>query len=259
MSLSIVCPHCQSTGKVPDEAAGKKVRCPRCKKSFTHQEETHEAGLAEDVAPALPPVPTPIYFTPSQMAMLERALVETCAGVFQRTSGMDVVKSLQSGQELVQAMKYEGSKAGTDDLPFNYGDILLAREAREGSEYLNRIRGEGVTDDDIRWWYNRNDIERRVVLKLDDIHKLAIGIKAVEEGLSQDSAIMRALRCYPSYGDVRVTKGRGGPDDRNLPCELKRRVDAWHRSVPEDRMVQRLLGCSSFNALVRDAMRRGEL
>src|SRR5207247_9816241 len=104
------------------------------------QEQTHAFCVAAQATPALRPLTTPIYLTPSQMAMLERALVETCAGVLQRTSGMDVAKCLQTGQELVQAMKYEGSKAGTDDLPFNYGDILLAREAKEGSEYLSRMR-----------------------------------------------------------------------------------------------------------------------
>lgn len=31
MPIPMTCPHCQATGKVPDAAAGKIAKCPRCK------------------------------------------------------------------------------------------------------------------------------------------------------------------------------------------------------------------------------------
>jgi predicted Zn finger-like uncharacterized protein len=32
--LTATCPHCGQAGRVPDELAGKTVRCPECKEPF---------------------------------------------------------------------------------------------------------------------------------------------------------------------------------------------------------------------------------
>lgn len=34
MSIVIPCPHCGCSCKIPETAAGKKVKCPRCAKPF---------------------------------------------------------------------------------------------------------------------------------------------------------------------------------------------------------------------------------
>lgn len=51
MPLRVTCPHCQTTGELPDEAAGKRVTCRACTKAFT----TPDPALAappEDLATA---------------------------------------------------------------------------------------------------------------------------------------------------------------------------------------------------------------
>jgi predicted Zn finger-like uncharacterized protein len=51
MPLTIQCPHCQRSLNVPDEAAGKMVRCPACQEAFAVAQPT------PTVTPA-PPEPT---------------------------------------------------------------------------------------------------------------------------------------------------------------------------------------------------------
>src|SRR5262245_2075109 len=67
MPLLTRCPHCQKSLRVPDHAAGKKIRCPVCSEVFTAEEDipvAHPVELPEPqavtVAPLPPPLPPPL-------------------------------------------------------------------------------------------------------------------------------------------------------------------------------------------------------
>ena len=52
---------------------------------------------------------------------------------------------------------------------------------------LAKKRAEGVRDEDIRWWWSMHDLERRMMIKVDDISRLALYIKLREtEGLTEE-------------------------------------------------------------------------
>jgi predicted Zn finger-like uncharacterized protein len=67
MPIAVSCPSCSTNLKVPDTAAGRKVRCPKCSTPFdvaaTPPEEVAEvAEVVEDMGvrhPGPPPLPTP--------------------------------------------------------------------------------------------------------------------------------------------------------------------------------------------------------
>jgi len=74
----------------------------------------------------------------------------------------------------------ESKKEGSYNLPSNFGSILL-EEDKADNPYIEKIaetirknlpkkRAEGVRDEDIKWWWNMNDIERRMMLIFDDIN-----------------------------------------------------------------------------------------
>src|SRR5262249_39216167 len=62
MSLVVTCPKCASKLSIPDAAAGKKLRCPRCQEVFLPDEKQPPAALSTQVTaqpPPLTPAPTP--------------------------------------------------------------------------------------------------------------------------------------------------------------------------------------------------------
>ena len=71
--------------------------------------------------------------------------------------------------ELVDQAYEESIKEGAVNLPGNLGDILLQNESHDVNikTVLSKKREDGVREDDIRWWWNMDDIQRRVIVKLD--------------------------------------------------------------------------------------------
>lgn len=63
------CEHCQSRMKLPTEAVGRKVRCPKCAQPFrvaALEDSTAEIGLAEDESPAPAPSRAPRNTAPQR-------------------------------------------------------------------------------------------------------------------------------------------------------------------------------------------------
>src|SRR5947209_5943634 len=65
MPITVTCPTCQSTLRAPDQAAGRKVKCPKCATAF--EVAAVATVLPDDFGPAIrqpsthvPPVPRPV-------------------------------------------------------------------------------------------------------------------------------------------------------------------------------------------------------
>ncbi|MBK8269115.1 MAG: hypothetical protein IPK83_12735 [Planctomycetes bacterium] len=121
-----------------------------------------------------------------------------------------------------------------------------------------------MTDDDVRWWWGLSDLERRLMVKDDEIHQLACFIAARKEGQTEEAAMATVRKIHPVYSCSNPSLAPTG-EDRILPLELKRRINEWRvRSAcvgPEGqaRLREILEGHSSFNALVRAEIRAGRL
>src|SRR5215471_4283904 len=59
MSISVTCPNCETTLRVKDEAAGKKVRCKECQKVISVPAADGGGGADWDGLPEPPPPPRP--------------------------------------------------------------------------------------------------------------------------------------------------------------------------------------------------------
>jgi len=63
--------------------------------------------------------------------------------------------------------KEQAAKEGTADLPDNYGDLLIqATESGDpkAKKYVDKACKEGSTDEDVREFWNLNDLLRRMVI-----------------------------------------------------------------------------------------------
>jgi hypothetical protein len=165
--------------------------------------------------------------------------------------------------EMIQACKAEAQREGTARMPSDYGDKLLADEGtnQETARMLAVRRREGVTDADVRWWWNMSDLERRILRFTDNTDHMTIFTRDLRNGLSEEEAAAQVRRTFPMYGDPDDTTHTSG-DDRPLPYELKDRVNKYieRRSAADAAAYREALErATTFNALVRQEIQRGAL
>jgi hypothetical protein len=164
---------------------------------------------------------------------------------------------------LLEQARHESSDMGTANLPERYGNLLLAQETDDDKirSMLASRRKQGVRNEDIRWWWNMHDLERRMMLKVDEQRRTTEYLRYRQAGLSKDEAGERVRTYYPTYGDP-DSLSDVSPRDNHLPPELKRRIDRYiqrRQETDPDGFSEDMEASSTFNALVRKEIERGNL
>ncbi len=138
------------------------------------------------------------------------------------------------------------------------GDRLLEKEKIDGKtkEKFEIKRKEGVRDEDIRWWFNLDDIERRMMLKVDMAHISTLFISELDKGKIEDDADKTVRKYHPIYGDLN-DESHGTGDNRPLPFELKDRINIYieKQGINNPEYKEKIEKSSTFNALVREEIR----
>ena len=155
----------------------------------------------------------------------------------------------------------DSKKAGRYSLK-NVGDTLLEKEKSSGQVNPNfeSKRKEGVRNEDIKWWFNLNDIERMMMLKVDEFHRLALFIKEKEEGKTDDEADAVVRKHHPIYGDLN-DETHGSGDNRPLPLELKDRINIYieKQGIGNTEFKKKIDSFTTLNALIRKEIRAGNI
>lgn len=186
----------------------------------------------------------------------------------QLPTGMTFEQARKEVKKAIQLCKEQARKEGTADLPANYGDLLI-QTADSGEQtaktIVDKARVEGATDEDIREFWNLNDLQRRMVIWSENLHRTAMAMSLWKPGLprNEEEKVAATIRkTFPKYGDPDDTIVTSG-DDRPLPHELRGRVDRWRIKIiseeGEDRIRERINNYSTFNALIREEIRKGNL
>jgi len=194
---------------------------------------------------------------------IEKQLEEYYIPVFQMTMGVSSSQAKTIFHDLLKQIKEESENEGTSNLAQDFGDTLLERESTDErtKSMLAKKRDEGVKDEDIRWWWNMYDIERRMMLKVDELHRLALFEKLQEQNNSAEEAAEMVRKSYPIFGDPDDTTNVAGKD-RPLPYELKDRVNIYveKRSQMDPEQFKREIEQSStVNCLIRQEIEKGNI
>jgi len=196
----------------------------------------------------------------ARQSPLERRLLDFYSGML-KASGFPSNMAKQFAKELISMAK---EQARSDpDLPPNTGNLLIEREATDDSirQMLAKKKADGVTDDDIRWWWSLDKLERRLIIAFDDWFRMAAYTKHSSEGLSREDSAAKVRSAFPIFGDQQETDKLKG-DDRPLPFELKDRVNKWiERQMPEGiiELAEKGRDATSMNAIIRNEIRAGRL
>lgn len=180
-----------------------------------------------------------------------------------RMRGFSFWKARDTVRNMLEQAKKDTEKEGTVNLPQNYGDILLEREAMDEKikSMLAKLRKEGVTDKDIKLWWNMNDLERRMMQQEDFMSRFVLFLKLSEEGLDEQEAAKGVAKKFPIFGDPDDTT-LGSGDDRPLTYELKDRINIYiskrSRTEPEE-FKKAIEYSTSVNSLIRKAIVKGKI
>jgi len=165
--------------------------------------------------------------------------------------------------KLLEQARHESSDLGTSKLPEDYGNTLLAQEKEDEKirSMLASRRQEGVRDEDILWWWNMHDLERRMMLKVDEQRRTTQYLRYRQAGLSKFEAGGRIRTYYPTYGDP-DDLAESSLEDNHVPHELKRRIDHYVQKrleIDGNALKEEMEASTTFNALVRREIKNGNL
>lgn len=173
--------------------------------------------------------------------------------------GNTLLDSKKIFARLLKIVKKESELEKTSNLPNNFGNIILrnCKNNDKAKTFVENLRKEGVRDEDIRWWWNMHDLERRIIEKLDDSIRITAFINNCRKGMSKAKAAESVRKLYPIYGDPKDESYAVG-DNRSLPDELRNRVNAYiekkFKDIPEE--VEKF---TSFNAFIRNEIRKDSI
>jgi len=197
-------------------------------------------------------------------AEIEGRLEPQYVSFFQESMSMPEEVARDIFKSLVKGQREAACTEGTDRLPESFGEILLEREQTD-EQVRNAFapkRADGVTDEDIAFWWNMHDLERRMICKVDEMNRVLLFEKLVHgDGLAEPEAARIVAKRFPIYGDPEH-QVLGTADDRPLPYELKWRVNRYigkKTAADADRFHEEVEASTSLNAHLRSAARQGEL
>jgi len=202
--------------------------------------------------------------TSSSVNPLEAQFETMYIPVLQRIFGISPGQAKKRLADILSTIKAEASKEGTAELPQKLGDVILSKEtsdARIRSE-LSKVREEGARNEDIRWWWNLCDLERRMTMKM---HSLVISAsfenlqKSMQ--LSRKEAFGMLRKKHIMFGNPQDSSFSSGKD-RPLPYELLNRIGIFLNKVSQPGMedVQsKINSSSSLNSFIRQEIRKGNI
>lgn len=200
---------------------------------------------------------------------IKSELEKECIPIFEMAMGMSRSEAKKTFNDMFNQIVEESKKEGTINLPENYGDELLAKENSDEKikKMLVKRRKEGVTDEDIKWWWNIHDYERRIMLKVDELNRTALFINELQNSeadskeKASEEAAKKVRKFHPMYGDPEDTTHTKG-NDRPLPYELKDRINIYiekrAKNDPE-KYKKEIENSSTFNSLIRREIKAGNI
>jgi hypothetical protein len=194
---------------------------------------------------------------------IEKQLEALYVPMFQTTKGMTLTEAKSTFRGLIKIAKEKSLKEGTSKFPSHFGDIILEQESTNPhyKSLVARKRNQDVRDEDIRWWWNMHDLERRMMIEDDTWHGYALYLKLSEDGLNEEEAANRIKKSRLIFGDPDDTIASAG-DDRPLPYELKDRINIYvlkRTQTDEKKFKNEIEESPSFNALIRKEIRNGKV
>ena len=207
----------------------------------------------------------------SKYNKVEKALLDLYTQLNTDLLGMSHQEAKHTANTVLDHCIEESRKEGTYDFPQDLGDIIIGIEKADNPKIkafsdlirqsIGDLKKEGVRNEDIQWWWNLNDIERRIMIAYDKTTQIMIYRAFIDDGLSELDASEKVLESNVRYGYPDSTSYFEG-DNRPLPYELKERINLFvsnRRNGDYNAFIKEVLTFPSFNAFIRSEIRKGNI
>lgn len=206
----------------------------------------------------------------NKYSQTEQELQKTYTILISKMVGFTESEARETATAYLDAAIKEAKKLGRYDYSDDFGDLILgvtatdnaivAEDALKIQKELFAKKKDGVTDEDVRSWWNLSEVERGMILQIEDAARMATMISALRQGKAEHKAAIQVRKCHPIYGNPKDTSVTHG-NDRPLPIELKDRINKYIESqiinpIPYKNKVKET---TSFNAFVRKIIEAGDL
>ena len=169
--------------------------------------------------------------TQTMYSELESALIDQNTQL-NRAMGMSSVEAAQSAKGQIDAAIEKARATGRYGLG-PLGDWAISQSSGELASYLDRARAAGVTDSDIRVWWDLDEVERQAVILNDETAHMATFLSALDEAGDPAQAGDYCWQVHPYYDYREGAAVDDGLLDQLLPVELKDRVNRWMESYSD--------------------------
>ena len=133
--------------------------------------------------------------------------------------GMSESEAKKMSKELIADVKQE--LKDSPDLPVKFGDYILENESvnEKIGNMLSDRRKLGVSDEELREWWNKSALERSVIRKIDEMFHMTVFMWAREHGMSPEDASGHVKNSLPMFSETDL--------DNALPYEWKEKVNIF--------------------------------
>lgn len=202
---------------------------------------------------------------------IEKILLHQYTHMIGKMMNIPMIEAKKIATGLIDKAIDESKKEGTYYLPPNFGDIILG-DVKNNEPFIKKIienirktlpnkKYEGVNDEDIRWWWNLNDVERQIMLDFDEISRFSHFEAKLELNNDEKQAINSVRKFFPIFGNPEDNTYTTG-EDTPLPIELKDRINIYiekRRMDSSEKFKIDIEQSSSFNALIRKEIKAKNL
>jgi hypothetical protein len=186
-------------------------------------------------------------------------------------AGFPEIEAKKMAEESVKISIKESKKNDTYNLPNNLGNIFLGEVRNDDykigillTEFKKRhkwLMADGVKDADIKWWWNLNDVERRLILFDDEAQGLSVFITLLKRGETAENAGIERSKTLPWYEDPSEKYDQNNIH-RPIPNELHDRVNNYvmrRMKSDHEKFKKDIEESKTLNGLIRNEIKNGNL
>jgi len=141
-----------------------------------------------------------------------------------------------------------------------YGVLNLGDKLVKNKNFLNKRLKTGLTVNDIKFYWNRNAIMPFVEKAYDNLIRFSVFKNLQEkENLSSDEAIKKLRKAYIYYGIPDESHPNFQNEDADIYSEFSKRYEKWRDNTPFEKENELAETYTTYNAMVRDLIRKGKL
>jgi hypothetical protein len=185
-----------------------------------------------------------------------KKFVQEQCGVFE-AMGMNHKEALRLAKEIVNKAVENCKAAGVYGKESN--PLFLYEEAKynlDYKDYIEAIKKDGVTDEDIQEWHGLSYLERAVIDVSDYMSRITAYVHYLDKSYNSEKAAKEVRQKYPVWGDPRQKDKYLTP----LPWELKLREIRWKEKYYNNSydLEKRIKQYPTYNEMIRAAIKEGE-